>query len=423
MASPYPRGWRVGSVRGWQVWALQPVVKVYVVAVVCLDLGLTLAALAAAAGQLSLSRLVLYLALLGCAAITVESTRSIREVRGTVHRDLLGVWFLTIAILFPPGFALLAPLLIHAHRLMRTPRIFPYRRVFSGAAISLGFGAASAVFHAAQPAIAGPAPRPGAHAAAWLVLAAGCALVATFINLSMVLAAQRLAAPEIAVRDALGGRTELAADGVEASMAVFVAFAAAFAPVVIVLVLLPLVLVQRALMNAQLVSRPGLDAQSGVLTGVIWRYEADVDGFRAQTTHRQLAVVLAEIDNFSGIDDAGPGAAGAVLRAVAAILADKLAPAAQIGRLHGGTFAIVLPGVDEDEAHRRAVRIRDYIAAEPVAAESDGQLDFIFRPTVSVGVAGQTGSSRTMTELIAVADAALARARDSGGDDQVRVLA
>ena len=155
---------------------------------------------------------------------------------------------------------------------------------------------------------------------------------------------------------------------------------------------------------------------------MIWRCEADVEAYRAQRTHRQLAVVLAEIDNFSGIDDAGPGAAGAVLRAVAAILADKLPPAAQIGRLHGGTFAIVLPGVDEAEAHRRAVRIRDYIAAEPVAAESDGQLDFIFRPTVSVGVAGQTGSRQTMTELIAGADAALERARASGGN-QVRAAA
>jgi diguanylate cyclase (GGDEF)-like protein len=418
MASQYAPQALLGSLRRWQVWTLRPVARAYVVAVVCLDLGLTAAVLAAATPRVSLIHLGVYLALVACAVITVEATRSIREVRGTVMRDLQGVWFLTIAILLPPGFALLAPLLISAYRLLRIRRMFPYRRVFSGATISLSYGAASVVFHSAM----GTAPRTGAHAAAWLVLAAGCAVLASFINLALVLVAQRLADPEVTIRDAMGGRTELVADVAEASMSVMVAFGVAIAPLVIILVPYPLVLCQRYLMYQQHVSRPQVDAQSGVLTSVIWRYEADVEAFRAQRTHTPLAVVLAEIDDFSGIDDAGPGAAGAVLRAVAAALAEKLPPAAHVGRLRGAGFAIVLPGAGEDEARRWAVRVRDQIAAEPVAAESDDQRVFVLRPTVSVGVAGQTDFGKTMTELIALADAALRRARDSGGN-QVRVAA
>ena len=111
-----------------------------------------------------------------------------------------------------------------------------------------------------------------------------------------------------------------------------------------------------------------------------------------------------------------------MLQVVATVLADKLPLAAQIGRMHGGTFAVVLPGVGEDAARRRAERIRDYVAAEPVTAESGDQLVFIFRPTVSVGVAGLTDSRQTMAELITAADVALAAARASGGS-QVRVAA
>lgn len=411
----------MGSVRKWAVWTLRPPAIAFVATVVCLDLVLTATALAVAAARVSLPRVGLYAALLGCAVIVIESTRGIREVRGTNIRDLLGVWFLPIAILFPPGLALLAPLLISAYRVIRIPRMFAYRRVFSAATVSLGYGAASAVFHAAPPVIAGPMPRTGAHAATWLLLAAGCSLLVWLINNALVLTAIRLATPEVVLWEAVGGRNALISDLVEQSMSVTVALVVAVDPVVLVLALPPVWLCQRYLMNAQLVSQTRVDAQSGALPSVLWRYEADVEAYRAERTHTPLAIVLAEVDDFSSIDEtAGPEAASTVLRTVAAILADEMPPTAQVGRLRGAEFGILVPGVGEDEVRRRALRIRDSIAAEPVAAESDDQRIFVLRPTVSVGVAGQTDSQKSITELIALADSALAGARASGGN-QVRV--
>jgi diguanylate cyclase (GGDEF)-like protein len=301
--------------------------------------------------------------------------------------------------------------------------MFLYRRVFSAATISLGAGAASAVFHAAPAAIAGPAPLSGTHADTWLCLAAGCALLSWLVNNAMVVAAIRLATPEMPLRDAFGGRTALKSDLIEVSMAVLVAFVTAVAPVVIIPALPLVVFGQRYLMNAQLVSQTRVDAQSGALTGGIWRYEADVEAYRAQRKRTRLAVVLAEIDDFTSIGEmAGSGAAGMVLRAVAAELADGLSSAAQIGRLRGGTFAAVLPEVGEDEARQLAERIRDHVYAESVVVETGDQLDFIFRPSVSVGVAGQTDCGHTMSQLIAMADDALAGAKASGGN-RVRVPA
>jgi diguanylate cyclase (GGDEF)-like protein len=424
MASPHPGFARriVASVREWQVWTLRPVPKMYVIAVVVLDWVVTLAALVVAPGQVSLSHLGLYVALLGCGVIVVEASRTVGEPKGTDTHDLQGIWYLTIALLFPPGLAFLAPVLVEGtYRVARVPRIFRYRRVFSAATLSLGWGAASVVFHAAPTAIAGPAPRSGPHAITWLLLAAGCYLLSWTINVSLVLLAIRLATPEVRLRDAFGGRIAWVSDLIELSAAVTSAFVVAAAPVALLLALPPIALGQRSLLHAQLASQTRIDAQSGALTPVIWRYEADIDAFRAQRTHTPLAVALAEVDDFASMASAaGPEAADQVLRAVAAILADKLPPTAQVGRLRGAEFAIVLPGAAAVEARRLGVRIRDRLAAELVEVDKDGQLDFVLRPTVSIGVAGLTDSRQTVTELIAAADAALAEAR-AGGGNQVSV--
>ena len=418
MASPHPGIARhmAASVRDWQVWTLRRVAKAYVIAVVVLDGAATLTALVAAP-RVSLARLGLYLALLGCAAVVVEASRTVGEPKGVDTHDLQGIWFLTIALLLPPGFAFLAPLLEGAYRVVRVPRAFAYRRMFSAAAISLGWGAASVVFHTSPAAIAGPIPQPGAHAVTWLLLATGCYLLCWVINVSLVLLAIRLTSPEVRLRDAFGGRIGWVSDLTELSAAVTAAFVVAAAPAALLLALPPVAIGQRSLLHAQLVNQTRVDAQSGALAPVIWRYEAEIDALRARRTHRPLAIALAEVDDFASIADAaGPEAAGQVLRAVAAVLAEKLPPAAQAGRRRGAEFAIVLPGVADAEARRLGVRIRDCFAAELVEVEKDSQLSFAFRPTVSIGVAGLTDSRQTVTELIAAADAALTEARTSGGN-------
>lgn len=69
-----------------------------------------------------------------------------------------------------------------------------------------------------------------------------------------------------------------------------------------------------------------------------------------------------------------------MLRAVAAILKEQMPSGAQVGRLRGARFGIVLPGAAEDKARRVGVRIRDHVAAEPVAIERDGVPDVAGQP-------------------------------------------
>ena len=407
----------VARVREWQVWALRPVARAYVIAVMVLDGAVILTALAVASVPVSLSHFGLFFALLGCAIVVTEAIRAVGEPKGTDIHDLLGVWFLTIAILFSPVCALLAPLLVGTYSMVRVRRTFPYRRLFSAATMSLGWGAASVVFHAAPASIAGLAPRSGAHAAAWLVLVAGCAVLGWVINCGCVLLAICLATPEVRLRDAFGGRAGAVADLIELLAAVTVALVVAVVPVGLLLALPLVVFGQRYLMNAQLASQTRVDPRSGALASAIWRSEASVETYRARRTHTPLAIALAEVDDFASIADAaGPEAAGQVLRAVAAIVTDKLPPTAQVGRLRSAEFAIVLPGIAEVEARRLGVRIRDRLAAELVEVEKDGQLDFAFRTTVSIGVAGLSDSRQTVTELLAAADTALGGAKARGGN-------
>ena len=66
-----------------------------------------------------LSQLLIFVGLLVCGIVAIEATRSVREVHGTVDRDLQSVWYLAAAITLPPGYAMLAPIPMAAYRLWR----------------------------------------------------------------------------------------------------------------------------------------------------------------------------------------------------------------------------------------------------------------------------------------------------------------
>jgi hypothetical protein len=111
---------------------------------------LGLAGWEAARTPLSAAELVLFAALMCCDAICIEATRRLGQPTG-VSRDLLSAWWLPVALLLPPVYALVAPailgLLLYA-RMRRGPL---YRRVFSSAAIGLAGAAASIMFRALSP--------------------------------------------------------------------------------------------------------------------------------------------------------------------------------------------------------------------------------------------------------------------------------
>jgi diguanylate cyclase (GGDEF)-like protein len=101
-------------------------------------------------------------------------------------------------------------------------------------------------------------------------------------------------------------------------------------------------------------------------------------------------------------------------RDVASMLSEQLREQDLMGIFGGQEFAIVFPGASVAEARRISERMRDRIAGESIAIESGAQAGFVFRLTVSIGVAVMNETRRALTELIGAADSALDEAKGTG---------
>src|ERR1700742_2890844 len=133
---------------GWAFLAMPTSLTVYVLVV--LACGMALIGWELAATPPRPGDLLLFCALLAAAMICIEAMRRLGQPSG-VSRDLLSAWWLPIALLLAPLYALLAPFAIGAGLNARARRIPVYRTVFSSAALGLAGAATSATFHLAIP--------------------------------------------------------------------------------------------------------------------------------------------------------------------------------------------------------------------------------------------------------------------------------
>jgi diguanylate cyclase (GGDEF)-like protein len=401
------------SVRRWQVWTVSAPLRAYILGVI---------AVAAAAAGIAVASTHGYgptyflgVALLACGIIAVESTRRMKETHGEIVRDLQSVWLLAIAVALPPVFAFLAPIPLTAYKIWRLPGAVAYRRVLSGATYSLGYGFASVLFHAIPASAAGPFPRTGAHALSWTASVAACGLLGWAINDGLVVVAIKLSDPASRIRDLVGNRESLTSDLLELSLAVSLTLVVRINPVLMALALPSVVLCKRSIMRAQLVSQARIDAKTGLLNAGTWQREAEAEFFRAMRGRVPLALAMVNIDHFRDVDDmAGRLVRDQLIRDIAGMLRDQLPGDYLIGRFGSEEFAILLPQTSRDEAQRISERLRDYIAGEPIAIESGSQEGYVFRLTVSIGVAVLNESRRALAELIGAADTALGQAKRTG---------
>jgi diguanylate cyclase (GGDEF)-like protein len=401
------------GVRGWQVWTLPLPLRTYILSIT--TFAFIVASLGAARTRWQLSDIVIFVGLLTCGVIAIESTRGVREAQGTVFRDLQTVWYLTIAVTLPPAYALLAPLPLTAYRLWRVRRAFVYRRVFSNATISLAYGSVSLLFHSIPDSIAGRVPGTASHALTWTGVVAGCGILAWLINNGLILGAIMIDDPQARIRDMFGNREAITSDLIELSLAVSLSLVVSINAVLMVLALPSVVLYRRYLLNSQLVAQPRIDAKTGLLNAGTWQREAEAELLRAVRGGTPLAVAMVNIDHFKDVDDmAGQLVRDQLIRDIAGMLKDQLPGDELIGRFGSDEFAILLPQTGRDKAQRISERLRDYIAAEPIAIESGSQEGFVFRLTVSIGVAVLNESRRALAELIGAADSALGQAKSTG---------
>lgn len=132
---------------------------------------------------------------------------------------------------------------------------------------------------------------------------------------------------------------------------------------------------------------------------------------RATVSGSPLSLIMLDIDHFKTFNDRYGRAYGDhVLYAVAHALSDHLRPTEVITRYGGDEFVVVLPEMGFEMAREIAVRLhRAVMDAVPVTPSGSA----IPHPTISIGLAvlkeGETGA-----ELIAEADQALYRAKNSG---------
>ncbi|GAA5080512.1 diguanylate cyclase (GGDEF)-like protein [Thermocatellispora tengchongensis] len=400
-----PRGGSKALTGRWPLLAQPRALLAYIIAIVALyvaGLGWFAVSTPIRAGDA-----LTFGALVACGAVCIEATRRLGMPAG-ISRDLLSAWWLPVAFLLPPLYALLAPIPLQILMQKRVRQTVLYRRVFSSAALGLAGGAASVAFHAL---VADPGEL-GAGAVQPIGAAVACALLFAVLNTPLIGVAAYLADADTRWRDVLWDRENALLDVVELCLGVIVAIACGLNLALLVLALPPVVLLQRSLLHAQLQAAARTDPKTGLLNAAAWQREADTEIVRARRTGARLAVLIIDIDHFKRVNDRHGHLVGdQVLAGIAATLRGQLREYDVIGRFGGEEFCVLLPHADVMEARRIAERLRQHISRMSVPAD-----EVSVRVTISVGVAISGVHGDDLIDLLTAADLALYRAKELGRD-------
>ncbi|WP_306226289.1 sensor domain-containing diguanylate cyclase [Bosea beijingensis] len=150
------------------------------------------------------------------------------------------------------------------------------------------------------------------------------------------------------------------------------------------------------------------------LTGALSRRAFRDEGARtlalAQRHRHEASCIALDLDHFKSVNDTHGHAAGdAVLFGTVAACRRLLRQTDLIGRVGGEEFAVLLPYTDRQAALGVAEKLRSGIAAESFDG-SEGP----FKVSASFGVATVTPGVSDLDSLLALADAALYRAKSEG---------
>lgn len=148
------------------------------------------------------------------------------------------------------------------------------------------------------------------------------------------------------------------------------------------------------------------------LTGLLHRGRFDSDGETAVSvslrTAKPLSLLIFDVDHFKSINDRFGHAEGdRVLKAMARLLCDMAEPGDQVFRIGGEEFAIL-----SARPHAMARLYGENIRHAVKTAYSHGRFDL----TVSAGVATVGETTQRLTDLFALADQRLYKAKLTGRD-------
>src|SRR5438270_3781933 len=189
-------------------------------------------------------------------------------------------------------------------------------------------------------------------------------------------------------------------------------------PALVAFVVIPIVLLQRALHFPMLRQASRTDPKTGLANAAWFLEQSEHELQRAVRFETPMSVLVADLDLLRNINNAyGHLAGDVVLMGVADVLRNEVRAYDVPSRFGGEEFAILLPGADVDEALALAERIRGRVGRERFAIPTSVEPITV---TVSVGVATLGEHGTTIKELLHAADLALYRAKVEGRD-RVRV--
>lgn len=405
-------------IRGWAVWGLRRRVLAYVL---CVETIAVVAALFIgfrySPSGVDWTRAGV---LAACAMVHIEATRTIEKQSKIAagvgpYLDQKSVWNFAALLILPPALATAMVVFTYAYMWMRIWRHSPsyscYRWTYSAATVVLATQVSVAVLARAVGEYPG---LPNGLSEMLAVVGAGG--IRWLVNYGLVLVVFALSQPRPAPRELLSSFKDqfmeagaLAFGFCAAALLVFHS-AYVLAPVVALLALQRTSLVTRYRRAAQ------TDAKTGLLNSASWRTCAEQVIEQGRSTGARVGVLMADLDHFKAVNDTyGHPTGDEVLVAVAGTISGQIRDDIDMAcRFGGEEFAVLLPGMTEQELLTVAERIRRHVgAAEFVVNRGDGSVETI-GVTVSIGGVVFPCDGAGLDELVLRADNALYAAKRLG---------
>jgi len=409
---------RCGITR-WAVWA-QPsrVIAVLAVVEVCAValVGLSWLQLRPSVG------IVLLAVLLAAAGIVhtefatgVERAR--RRVGERSYTDLSTVWTFTAALLLPAALATTTIVVIYTYLWFRVwkPARFPlFRHTFTTTTVLLAAIAAQEVVGAT-----GGTER-WADGLTGIVTLGAATLAYAAVNSLLIALAVGVSTPDATPSHLFGALDEITVELATLCLGAMLALTLTVSAWFVLLVFIPVLVLQRAVMYRELAAAATTDGKTGLLTATAWNARASEAIARAHRERSALAMLVLDLDHFKRVNDTHGHVAGdRVLAAVADAVRAEVRGDDLVGRFGGEEFVVLLPGLPTAQAiaelHAVAERIRARVTTLAVPVETpDGPLTI---SDLSISVGGTMVSAApgtTVEQSIALADRELYRAKDSG---------
>ena len=377
------RPWQIAR---WELWRLPG--RVVIAALLVNGLAVLLVASQAVALRPTARDLVLTAVLVLFGIVHTEVVNRVerlrRRVTHTSYYDLSSVWTFASAVLLPLPLAAVVVAAVYLHlwvRVWRPARSLAYRTLYTTAAVVIAVQAA----HAAVAAGGGPstwttgARGLGELAAAVLAYAA----VNTLLVVGVIALDPGPLPPgwRARVLHFLGPADDLVLEVATLSLGALTAMALDRNPWLVVLVLLPLVVLHRAVVTRHLEQRAATDVKTGLLNAASWHEKAERALRSAQRHGGAAGLLILDLDHFKAVNDTyGHLAGDDVLVAVAATLRAEVRERDVVGRFGGEEFVVLVRDLPLTSGGRRqlervAERIRARVAQLVVAVSTpDGPL-------------------------------------------------